>query len=383
VRVDDAGSERGSGDRAERDPALHAVEKLLEEGKYEELEQLLADEVVSGVEPPGVAQRILDSIRVLCRAGSESRSEAAWHEQALARVLKREQELLRSLRSAIALVPNASGEAPGGFREGVRFPTAAGEPESSGSLVVYCLGEFRVFFDGRPVEGWSNGKGKAILKFLLVHQEHRAGKEVLMERFWPEAEPDAARNSLNVAIYALRRAFASVTDTSVLLFRDDSYLLNPRLPVWIDGEAFLNHLAAGHDLERRRETTLAIEEYRRAEALYQGDLFQEDRYEDWLEAYRRDFSERYLTLLVGLEEYAFAHHDYGACVDLCKKMLAVDPCHEEPHRRLMQCWSRQGLAHLALRQFHVCREALARELEVDPSPDTTEVFDRIRRREPV
>jgi DNA-binding SARP family transcriptional activator len=169
----------------------------------------------------------------------------------------------------------------------------------------------------------------------------------------------------------------------VLLFRDDSYLLNPRLPVWIDGEAFLNHLAAGHDLERRRETTLAIEEYRRAEALYQGDLFQEDRYEDWLEAYRRDFSERYLTLLVGLEEYAFAHHDYGACVDLCKKMLAVDPCHEEPHRRLMQCWSRQGLAHLALRQFHVCREALARELEVDPSPDTTEVFDRIRRREPV
>ena len=39
---------------------------------------------------------------------------------------------------------------------------------------------------------------------------------------------------------------------------------------------------AAQALERRGELVSAMREYRAAEALYQGEFLEEDRYEDWL-----------------------------------------------------------------------------------------------------
>ena len=49
----------------------------------------------------------------------------------------------------------------------------------------------------------------------------------------------------------------------------------------------------------------------------------------------------------------------------------------------MRCYSRQGQPHLALRQYRACVEALQAELGVDPTPATTELWEQIRRHEPV
>jgi DNA-binding SARP family transcriptional activator len=252
------------------------------------------------------------------------------------------------------------------------------------NLAVHCLGPFQAYFNDRQVENWPNGKGKSIFKFLVTQRERPVGKEVLMELFWPNADPYAARNNLNVAIYGLRQGFAKISRScSVVLFRDDCYLLSPALEIWVDFEAFTEHVVAGRCLERAGELALAMYEYRRAEALYQGEFLEEDRYEDWPDALRRSLKDEYLALLDRLSNHYFEVEDYTACVTLCSKMLAEDACHEGPHRRLMRCWSRQGLPHLALRQYRGCRAVLAKELDVEPSEETTELFERIRRREPV
>jgi DNA-binding SARP family transcriptional activator len=39
--------------------------------------------------------------------------------------------------------------------------------------------------------------------------------------------------------------------------------------------------------------------------------------------------------------------------------------------------------HLALRQYKTCVEALLTDLDVTPSPSTVQLFERIRRHEPV
>jgi DNA-binding SARP family transcriptional activator len=79
----------------------------------------------------------------------------------------------------------------------------------------------------------------------------------------------------------------------------------------------------------------------------------------------------------------FGQHQYGACVALCRLLVARDPCREDGHRRLMRCFTRQGQPHLALRQYQACADALARDLGVDPDPATAELAQRIRRRQPV
>lgn len=63
--------------------------------------------------------------------------------------------------------------------------------------------------------------------------------------------------------------------------------------------------------------------------------------------------------------------------------MAVEPFREAAHRELMRCYARQGQQHLALRQFLDCEAALQAALETRPEPQTLELYEQIRRREPV
>jgi DNA-binding SARP family transcriptional activator len=256
--------------------------------------------------------------------------------------------------------------------------------QDSPTLTVYCLGPFRVYQDEQPVEDWQSSKGLAIFKYLVTHRERPVAKEILMELFWPEVAPDAARNNLNVAIYGLRRALRrGHLNFSHVLFRNDAYLLNPELHIWIDVEAFSQHLENGRRLEQLAEIEQAVGEYRLAEALYQGELFEEDRYEDWLLPQRQQLQDEYLALLDRLSDYHFERQAYDLCTVITHKLLGIDSCREEAQQRLMRCYSRQGQHHLALRQYHLCVEALARELDVGPSQATQELYEKIQRRQPV
>ena len=91
----------------------------------------------------------------------------------------------------------------------------------------------------------------------------------------------------------------------------------------------------------------------------------------------------YLEVLDRLSGLYFGQHQYGACVALCRLLVAKDPCREDGHRRLMRCLTRQGQPHLALRQFQACAAALDRDLGVAPAPATVALAERIRHHQPV
>jgi DNA-binding SARP family transcriptional activator len=254
------------------------------------------------------------------------------------------------------------------------------DPQGPPTLVVYCLGSFRVYQDDQPIQDWKSSKGKAIFKYLVVHRGVPIAKEVLMDLFWPDSTPDAARNNLNVAIYGLRQTLRQTRpDLSHILFQDDHYLLKPELQIWVDVEAFMEHVKRAQNLEQHGELTLAIQEYRAAEALYQGEFLGDDRYEDWPVPQRQRLEANYFSLLDRLSRYYLDQEDYDACATMCKKMLAVDPCREEAHRRLMRYYSQLNQRYLALRQYHWCVEALANELDVGPSQTTMDLYEQIRR----
>jgi len=172
-------------------------------------------------------------------------------------------------------------------------------------------------------------------------------------------------------------------DFSHVMFQDDCYLLNPTLQIWLDVEEFTQQSTAGQRLEQAGEKAQAIHAYRAAEALYLGEFLAEDRYEDWPLAQRQHLQDDYLSLLDRLSEYYLAQQEYELCALMCGKLLSVDVCQEETQRRLMRCYSRQGHLHLALRQYHLCVEALTRELDVEPSAQTEELHAQIRRRKQV
>lgn len=248
------------------------------------------------------------------------------------------------------------------------------------ALSVYTLGTFRVYQEEQLIGEWPSLKGQSIFKYLIAQRERPVNKEVLMELFWPDADPDSARNNLNVAIYGLRQAFRQIQpELSYVLFSDDHYLLNPELHVWVDVEAFRERFTKAKQFEERGELVLAASEYHAAEALYQGEFLEEDRYDEWLLPLRQKLRSEYLEALTYLSRYYFNLEDYGASITLCSKILTVDRVREEAHRLYMRCCNRQGQRYLALRQYHQCVEALTEELDVTPSENTVELYKEIRK----
>jgi DNA-binding SARP family transcriptional activator len=256
--------------------------------------------------------------------------------------------------------------------------------ETPPSLMVYCLGPFRVYQNDQLITEWQSSKGKAIFKYIVTHRAHPVGKEVLMELFWPGTDPDTARNNLNVAIYGLRQSLRAFhPDFSHLIFQDDSYLLHPELEVWIDVEKFEQCYETGREFEKKGKLVEAIRAYEMAENVYGGNFLEEDLYDDWPMLQRESLKDNYLVILDRLSRHYMQENSYANCIHLCQKILAEDDCREDAHRRLMRCYHQQGQRHLALRQYQLCVQALARVLDVTPMPETEAIYQRIRDGEPV
>lgn len=279
--------------------------------------------------------------------------------------------------------PSGEDDTPETAREPVKQPMPAAQPVIS----VYLLGRFRVVLDQTVIEHWPGGHSRAVLAYLLAQHGHPVPRDLLMDTFWPEAGLEAARNSLNVAVYGLRQALKQVVRAPVILYREAAYQINPDLAIWIDVAEFEQHVRAAQQSERSAAgptaVTQAVREYEMAVSLYQGDFLDDIPYEDWTILERERLRVMHLDSLDRLSLVYFNQGQYGACISLCQRMLSYDACREDTHCRLMRCFGRQEQAHLALRQYQACVEALRDELDVPPSPATSKLYEQIKRQEAV
>jgi DNA-binding SARP family transcriptional activator len=250
------------------------------------------------------------------------------------------------------------------------------------SVSVHMLGIFNVTIQETSLN-LPTSRSLSLFKYLLLHHKQFTPREVLMEVFWPDSEPETARNNLNVANHSLRRAIRKVIFLPVIVFRDGAYGFEDNVEVWLDIEEFERCVRAGQRLEASNQGTAAIAEYEAAVSLYQGDFLEQNPYEEWTVLERERLRIAYLETLDRLSHIYFRQERYAMCISVCKLILIRDRCREDAHSLLMRCYSRQGQNHLALRQYQVCVEALQMELDVEPAPETTHLYKRIRRREPV
>lgn len=322
--------------------------------------------------------------RAFCQAYQQYQAEIDWYQQALetanthARALSQqlykmftasgEQLLADTLAQTIASEAAASG-----------LQMARPQPEEpSTSLEVYCLGPFEVYLNGRAISEWSSLKARSIFKYLVIHRDGPVTRDVLMDLFWPDADPDGARHNLHQAIHSLRKTLKPQSShIQPVLFENDAYILNPELTVWLDYTEFENRIQEGQHLEKAGRQADAIAVYRRAVELYRGDFLVEDRYEDWANLQREYFRQVYIDLVDQLSENSLQQGDLNETIALCQKLLAEDNCHEAAQRRLMRCYLLLGQRHSAIRQYQVCVANLKIELDVPPSPATQLLYKQI------
>ncbi len=122
----------------------------------------------------------------------------------------------------------------------------------------------------------------------------------------------------------------------------------------------------------------AIAYYRTAVDLYAGDYLPDALYEDWVSAERERLLTLYLSGASRLAELLLQRREEQEVITLAESILARDRCWEEAYRILMLAYDRRGNRPQAVRAYHRCTSALREELDLDPMPETTRFYLRIR-----
>jgi predicted ATPase/DNA-binding SARP family transcriptional activator len=246
---------------------------------------------------------------------------------------------------------------------------------TSALLRVHLLGAFRVTVGGHPIaeDAWRSRRAAALVKLLALAPHYRLHREQATEALWPDLDPAAQANNLNVAASRARQVLASAgAPAGIFLVRlGDALVLGPPDAVWVDADAFEADLASAWQGEDPTAFHAAL-------ALYTGDLLVDDRYEEWAEARRTTLRAKLLALLARLGHLHVTRNEFGQAIEAYQRLLALEPTHEEASVALIRLYAGQGQRALALTQFQRLAAALRRDLDVAPEPATVELAETIR-----
>ena len=242
-------------------------------------------------------------------------------------------------------------------------------------LHVGLLGGFRVERVGcsQPVTVWQRRTAKTLTKLLATHPRHALHREQILETLWPTVDPASALNSLGKALHAARRALEPELQprmSSAYLRLTESMLALDPDNVTVDADHF----------QRLAQSALGrgeVAAYEAALSAYGGELLPEDRYEDWCVERRDVLAGLRLQLLLELATSLEEQGALQASADRLDQVLKGDPTREDVHRRLMVLYRRMGSRDQAIRQFHVCRAVLRRQLGLPPEEATLALYQDV------
>ncbi|HWE60777.1 MAG TPA: AAA family ATPase, partial [Chloroflexota bacterium] len=240
-------------------------------------------------------------------------------------------------------------------------------------ISVSILGPWELRLEGRMLPRPSTQKAQSLLAYLIVHGNSAHAREKLAALFWPDADEDRAQRSLRTALWSLRRlldgAHPEIAEGLCASRFDVRWA--PRYHVEVDLEQFEQATRRWTQVRDDPEAAVAI--LQPAVALYRGPLL-EGLYDDWCLDERYRLEEQYLTTVQALVTGLEATGQYREAVSYAQRLLVADPLREEVHRIIIRLLGNLGDRAGVMRQHRRCKEVLARELDVAPSPETEAIF---------
>ncbi len=246
-------------------------------------------------------------------------------------------------------------------------------------LNVYLLGDVRVALNDLAIESRLSRTARLLLAYLLLDRQRHHSRDSLADLFWGQHPPQQARNCLNTALWRLRATLepeGTPRGTFLVTTSAGTVGFNPESELWLDVSVFEGELSL--PLAQPAEALPADDARRLANALqlYRGDLL-EGIYDDWVLHERERLRNLRLNTLTHLMAYQHLQRDFEAALAYGQQILLQDPLREDVHRHLMRLYLESGQRTLALRQYEVCREMLAREMGLVPMLETQALYAQV------
>src|SRR5215203_5627364 len=280
--------------------------------------------------------------------------------------------MTRASRSVGRSGRTAGWEMSTGRAERFDRPSRGRQDSAPEAVRVWLLGGFWVSVGSRTItqDQWRLRKAASLVKLLAIAPGHRIHREQVMNLLWPDLGRKAASNNLRRVLHAARKVLDLATGSLYLASQDESPMLCPGGPLWVDAEAFAESAVSAR---RSRDPSA----YRAAIELYAGELLPDDRYEEWAENRRGQLRRLYFELLVEQSGLHEERGEYGQAAEMLQRALSEEPTNEEAHAGLMRLYALSGRPGEALRQYERLRETLCGRLGTAPGATTRALRDKI------
>lgn len=250
-------------------------------------------------------------------------------------------------------------------------------------LTLELLGPPQLQLDNTPVTT-SRRAVIALLAFLAVsdvnHPKQRHTRESLSALLWPNYDQSKALANLRHILWEVTQF---VGDGWIITEHETIYL-NPSADLTLDVTQFQSLLARA---SQQSDPALRIPLLVAAAKLYRDDfmsgfsLKDASSFNEWVltesENLRRDLASA-LSMLV--EDYS-ALNQTASAIPYAQRLIALDPINEAAHSQLMQLYVLIDQHTSAIQQYQTLQKLLRKELNVDPQPETRELYKKIRRGE--
>ena len=236
-------------------------------------------------------------------------------------------------------------------------------------LRVRVLGGLHLTVGGRPLVGLASAKARVLVVYLAVTGTAQS-RSALAGLLWSDLPEEAARTNLRLVLTKLRRALpqhVEVTRQSVALTADQ--------PVWVDALEVARLAGAADD----PVALLAAVDLCRGEFLAGVEVPGAPLFDQWVVAERAAYRAVMLGTLDQAVQLARERGDTDVGIQVARRLVALEPLHEEAHRALMWFLAHGGQPSAALAHYERCRSVLAEELGVEPSPATLALREEILR----
>jgi DNA-binding SARP family transcriptional activator len=144
-------------------------------------------------------------------------------------------------------------------------------PARSPYFEVELLGGVRVTVEGRriPPEAWKRRRAREIFAYLVGQAGRPVSRSRLIDLYWPEADADAAHDSLRVTISAIRKAVGDV-----VRYETNGYRFAAPPGTVVDVAVFDENVEQARAATVRGDLEAARRHYRLAAETYRGEFLE-------------------------------------------------------------------------------------------------------------
>lgn len=231
------------------------------------------------------------------------------------------------------------------------------------------LGPIDMRKDGLPLRGFESRKAIAVLAYLAT-----IGLPVsrcrLVSIFWPDFSELRGRSNLSVVLNNLVHVLPNAIQAD-----RHSLWYQPSPDIDLDTATFTDLVSRG-----TTEALFAATQCYRATFLDGFYLDGCPEFELWQVSCQEAWQQWVSTVFADLIRVHVDLGLYRTGISLTRRLLAIQPWCEETHRQMMWLLALDGQRSAALMQYRICRRILRDELAVEPTAETTRLYESLCRR---